>query len=127
MLGDKMPCCFVDGVTYGAPWFSESVEKPASGKLDVEDKKWWLDARQLYADQLSKLLIQSEVKNIDPSNYSISYRYDVNVPRQGKFTGDCRIWVMQNLYTLLNNLPLEVSNPTQAGLAYREHLTDFFW
>ncbi|GJR47672.1 hypothetical protein Tco_1315775 [Tanacetum coccineum] len=60
---------------------------------------------QVYADKLPKLLIQSEVmekKNIDPSNYSISYR-------------------------LLNNLPLEVSNPTQAGLAYREHLTDFFW
>nr|GEZ81875.1 hypothetical protein [Tanacetum cinerariifolium] len=34
MLGDKMPCCFVDGVTYGVPLFSESVEKPTSEKLD---------------------------------------------------------------------------------------------
>ncbi|GJR63815.1 ulp1 protease family, C-terminal catalytic domain-containing protein [Tanacetum coccineum] len=134
MLGDKMSCCYVDGVTYGVPWFSESVEKvyfPINAEdnhwilaefhirsgvitfydslplenLIVEDRKWWLWARQVYADKLPKLLIQSEVmekKNIDPSNYSINYR-------------------------LLNNLPLEVSNPTQAGLAYREHLTDFFW
>ncbi|GKA80830.1 hypothetical protein Tco_0787522, partial [Tanacetum coccineum] len=68
--------------------------------------------RQVYADKLPKLLIQSEVmekKNIDPSNYSISYRYAVNVPRQGKFTGDCAISVMRNLYRLLNNLPLERS------------------
>ncbi|GJR11049.1 phospholipase-like protein [Tanacetum coccineum] len=133
-LSDTMPCCYVDGVTYGVPWFSESVEKvyfPINAEdnhwilaefhirsgvitfydslppenLIVEDRKWWLYARQVYADKLPKLLIQSEVmekKNIDPSNYSISYR-------------------------LLNNLPLEVSNPTQAGLAYREHLTDFFW
>ncbi|GJW37346.1 ulp1 protease family, C-terminal catalytic domain-containing protein [Tanacetum coccineum] len=130
----EMPCCFVDGVTYGVPWFSESVEKVyfpinaednhwvlaefhirsgvitfydslPSKNLIVEDRKWWLDARQLYVDKLPNLLIQIEVmekKNIDPSNYSISYQ-------------------------LLNNLPLEVSNPTQAGLAYREHLTDFFW
>ncbi|GKC74667.1 ulp1 protease family, C-terminal catalytic domain-containing protein, partial [Tanacetum coccineum] len=73
--------------------------------LIVEDRKWWLYARQVYEDKLPKLLIHSEVmekKNIDPSNYSISYR-------------------------LLNNLPLEVSNPTQACLAYHEHLTDFFW
>ncbi|GKB01321.1 ulp1 protease family, C-terminal catalytic domain-containing protein [Tanacetum coccineum] len=133
-LSDTMSCCFVDGVTSGVPWFSESVEKvyfPINAEdnhwvlaefhirsgvitfydklppktLIVEERKWWLDARKLYADKLLKLLIQSEVmenKNIDPSNYSISYR-------------------------LLNNLPLEVSNPTQAGLAYLEHLTDFFW
>ncbi|GJV62102.1 phospholipase-like protein [Tanacetum coccineum] len=124
MLGDKMQCCFVDGVTYGV-YFPINVEDNhwilaefhiRSGvitfydslppeNLIVEDRKWWLDARQLYSNKLPKLLIQSEVmekKNIDPSNYSISYR-------------------------LLNNLPLEVSNPTQAGLAYREHLTCFFW
>nr|GEW90344.1 hypothetical protein [Tanacetum cinerariifolium] len=132
-FSDTMSCCYVDGVTYSVPWFSESVKKvyfPINAEdnhwilvefhirsgvitfydslppenLIVEDQKWWLYARQVYANKLPKLLIQSEVmekKNIDPSNYSISYR-------------------------LLNNLPLEVSNPTQAGLAYREHLTYFF-
>ncbi|GJT35571.1 phospholipase-like protein [Tanacetum coccineum] len=68
-----------------------------------------------------------EKKNIDPANYSITYRYAVNVPRQGDAYGDCGIWVMRNMYRLVNNLSLDVSNPTQLGLAYRERLTDFFW
>ncbi|GJS66082.1 ulp1 protease family, C-terminal catalytic domain-containing protein [Tanacetum coccineum] len=108
----EMPCCYVDGVTYGVPWFSESVEKvyfPINAEdnhwilaefhirsgvitfydslppenLIVEDRKWWLYARQVYADKLPKLLIQSEVmekKSFDPINYSISYRHAVNVP-----------------------------------------------
>nr|GEW20389.1 transposase, MuDR, MULE transposase domain protein [Tanacetum cinerariifolium] len=106
MLGDKTLCCYVDGVTYGVPWFSESIKNVyflinaednhwivaefyiRSGvitfydslpleNLIVEDQKWWLYARQVYADKLPKLLIQSELmekKNINPSNYSISYR-----------------------------------------------------
>ncbi|GKA01775.1 ulp1 protease family, C-terminal catalytic domain-containing protein [Tanacetum coccineum] len=81
----------------------------------VEDQKWWLALRECYAYQIPKLLIQTEVmekKNIDPTNYFISYWYVVNVPRQGNVLGDCGIWVMKHLYRLLNNLPLEVSNPT---------------
>nr|GEY83013.1 retrovirus-related Pol polyprotein from transposon TNT 1-94 [Tanacetum cinerariifolium] len=27
LIRDKMSCCFVDGVTYGVPWFCESVKK----------------------------------------------------------------------------------------------------
>ncbi|GJX18192.1 ulp1 protease family, C-terminal catalytic domain-containing protein [Tanacetum coccineum] len=133
-LSDTLPCCYVDGVTYGVPWFADSVEKayfPINGEDNhwvlaelhirsgvitlydslppqntlVESREWWLDTRKCYAEKFPKLLIESEVmakKNIDPSTYSITYR-------------------------LLNNLSLEVSNPTQAGLAYRERLTDFFW
>ncbi|GKD00900.1 ulp1 protease family, C-terminal catalytic domain-containing protein [Tanacetum coccineum] len=99
MLGYELPCCYADDVTYGVPWFAQSVEK-----TKVLDKM-----------------------NVDPANYSITYRYAVNVPRQGDAYGDCGIWVMRNMYKLVNNLFLEVSNPTQLGLAYREWLTDFFW
>ncbi|GJX51564.1 ulp1 protease family, C-terminal catalytic domain-containing protein [Tanacetum coccineum] len=156
-LSELLPCCYADGVTYGVPWFSKSVQKVyfliitedchwilaelhiRSGVItfydslapesDVEDQKWWLAMRQCYADQIPKLLVQTEVmekKNIDPTNYSISYRYAVNVLRQGNGLGDCRIWVMRNLYRLVNNLSLKVSNLTQAGLTYQERLTDFF-
>nr|GEY91881.1 hypothetical protein [Tanacetum cinerariifolium] len=153
-----MPCCYVDGVTYGVPWFSESVENvyfPINAEdnhsilaefhirsgvitfydslppenLIVEDRKWWLYARQVYADKLSKILIQSEVmekKNINPSNYSISYRYAVNVPWQGKFTDDYGIWVMRNVYRLLNNLPLEESL-LALGKESRGRLSDTVW
>ncbi|GJR15073.1 hypothetical protein Tco_0797725 [Tanacetum coccineum] len=82
MLGDKMPCCFVDGVTYGVPWFSESVEK-VYFLINAEDNHWVLAEFHNHFDKLPKLLIQSEVmekKNIDPSNYSISYRLLNNLP-----------------------------------------------
>nr|GEV91060.1 ulp1 protease family, C-terminal catalytic domain-containing protein [Tanacetum cinerariifolium] len=98
--------------------------------LHVEDRIWWLGMRESYACQIPKLMLDTEVlkkKNIDPTNYSISYRYAINVPRQGDAYGDCGIWVMRNLYRLVNNLSLKVSNPTQLGLAYREQLIAFFW
>nr|GFC15326.1 ulp1 protease family, C-terminal catalytic domain-containing protein [Tanacetum cinerariifolium] len=37
-------------------------------------------------------------KNIDPANYSITYRYAFNVPMQGDAYGDCGIWVIRNMY-----------------------------
>ncbi|GJS07932.1 ulp1 protease family, C-terminal catalytic domain-containing protein [Tanacetum coccineum] len=60
--------------------------------LTVENKKWWLDMRACYAYQIPTLLLKIKVldkKNIDPANYSITYRYAVNVPRQGDAYGDC--------------------------------------
>nr|GEW59732.1 ulp1 protease family, C-terminal catalytic domain-containing protein [Tanacetum cinerariifolium] len=41
MLGDKMSCCFIDGVTYCVPWFSESVKK-VYFSINVEDNHWIL-------------------------------------------------------------------------------------
>ncbi|GJV18292.1 hypothetical protein Tco_1367312 [Tanacetum coccineum] len=60
------------------------------------------------------------------SNSNAAVKDKVNVPRQGDAYGDCGIWVMRNIYMLVNNLSSKVSNPTQLGLAYREWLTDFF-
>nr|GEZ34423.1 phospholipase-like protein [Tanacetum cinerariifolium] len=65
--------------------------------LTVEYQKWWLEMRACYATQILKLLLKTKVldkKNIDPANYSITYRYAVNVPRQGDAYGDYGIWVM---------------------------------
>nr|GEV09827.1 ulp1 protease family, C-terminal catalytic domain-containing protein [Tanacetum cinerariifolium] len=144
MLRCELSCCYANGVTYGVPWFAQSMEKVyfpinveevhwilaelhiRSGvvtfydslppnDLTVENQKWWLDMRACYAYQISKLLLETEVlnnKNIDPGNYFITYRYAVNVPRQGDAYGDCGIWVMRNMYRLVNNLSLEVSDPT---------------
>ncbi|GJU72388.1 ulp1 protease family, C-terminal catalytic domain-containing protein, partial [Tanacetum coccineum] len=41
MLGDKLPCCYVDGVTYGVTWFVDSVEK-AYFPINGEDNHWVL-------------------------------------------------------------------------------------
>ncbi|GJX44216.1 ulp1 protease family, C-terminal catalytic domain-containing protein [Tanacetum coccineum] len=140
MLSEKVPFCYVDGVTYGVPWFAKYVEKVyfsinaedvhciltefhiTSGvitiydslapKSDVEDQKWWLAMRECYAYKLPEYLLHSEVlekKNINPTNYPISFYYADNVPRQGNLYGDCGIWVMRNFYRLVNNLSLEVT------------------
>ncbi|GJZ59173.1 ulp1 protease family, C-terminal catalytic domain-containing protein [Tanacetum coccineum] len=130
MLRYELPCCYADGVTYGVPWFAQSVEKVyfsinveevhwilaelhiGSGvvtfydslppnDLTIENQKWWLDMRACYASQIPKLLLKTKVldkMNIDPANYSITYRYAVNVPRKGDAYGDCGIWVMRNMY-----------------------------
>ena len=80
--------------------------------------------------KIPKLLQKCEVmdrKKIDKQTYKITFKYAENVPRQGNLYGDCGIWVMINLYRLTHNLSLKVENPTLAGLAHRERLTDFFW
>nr|GEV17666.1 ulp1 protease family, C-terminal catalytic domain-containing protein [Tanacetum cinerariifolium] len=41
MLEDKMPYCYVDGVTYGVPLFSESIEK-VYFLINAEDNHWIL-------------------------------------------------------------------------------------
>nr|GEU43398.1 phospholipase-like protein [Tanacetum cinerariifolium] len=134
MLRYELSCCYADGV----PWFAQSVEK-VYFPINVEEVHWILvelhirsvGHESLLCISIPKLLLKTEVldkKNIDPTNYSITYRYAVNVPMQGDAYGDCGIWVMRNMHRLVNNLSLEVSNPTQLGLAYREWLTkDFFW
>nr|GFA56921.1 ulp1 protease family, C-terminal catalytic domain-containing protein [Tanacetum cinerariifolium] len=103
MLRYDLSCCYADGVTYGVPWFAQSMEKVRCSyilpldDLTVEYQKWWLDMRACYATQIPKLLLKTEVldkKNIDPANYFITYWYAVNVPRQGDAYGDFGIWVM---------------------------------
>ncbi|GJY58401.1 ulp1 protease family, C-terminal catalytic domain-containing protein [Tanacetum coccineum] len=86
-LSDTLSCCYVDGVTYGVPWFADSVEKayfPINGEDNhwvlaelhirsgvitlydslppqntlVESREWWLDMRKCYAEKFPKLLIE---------------------------------------------------------------------
>nr|GEX64571.1 transposase, MuDR, MULE transposase domain protein [Tanacetum cinerariifolium] len=67
--------------------------------LHVEDQKWWLGMRESYAYQILNLLLETKVleKKIDPTNYSISYRYAVNVPKQGDTYVDCGTYLGTNL------------------------------
>ena len=66
------------------------------------------------------------MKGIDPTTYAITFENAVNVPTQGGLFGDCGIWVCIFLYRLAHGKSLDVDNPVQAALAYREHLAEFF-
>nr|GEX61832.1 ulp1 protease family, C-terminal catalytic domain-containing protein [Tanacetum cinerariifolium] len=52
---------------------------------------------------------------------------NVNVPIQAEPYGDCEVWVCIFLYRLSHNLTLEVDDPLQVALAYREHMAKYFW
>ncbi|GKB17567.1 hypothetical protein Tco_0851490 [Tanacetum coccineum] len=124
MLGNKLLCCYADGVTYGVPWFAQSVEKV------------YFPINAMYIGYLHNSIFV-HVSSLFMTAY---FRKVMLKIENGGWPGDnvmhikfqsycyrLRIWVMRNLYRLVNNLSLDVSNPTQAGLAYREQLTDFFW
>lgn len=68
-----------------------------------------------------------QLRNMDPHSYRISFEYARGVPRQGGKYGDCGIWTCIFMYRLSRNLSLQVKNPIQAALAYREYMVEYYW
>ena len=66
-------------------------------------------------------------KGIDPKLYTITFNNAQNVPRQGGRYGDCGVWVCILLYRLAYNKSLDVLDPIETALAYRERMAQFFW
>lgn len=80
--------------------------------------------------QLPEVLSQAQVfqkKGIDPSTYTITFYHPDKIPKQSGIFGDCGIWVCIFLYRLAYGMSLDVEDPVQAALAYREQMTDFFF
>ncbi|GJX96511.1 hypothetical protein Tco_0352309 [Tanacetum coccineum] len=61
-------------------------------------------------------------KGIHPSDYIISFKLADNVPKQGDIFGDCGVWVCVFLYRLMHGLSLDVEDPVDVALAYREKM-----
>nr|GEV92617.1 F-box domain-containing protein [Tanacetum cinerariifolium] len=77
----------------------------------------------------SEVMMQVKVfdqKGIDHTRYTISFTNAVNVPKQGGVFGDGGIWTCNFLYRLSHGLSLDIDNPIQTTLAYREHMMDDF-
>nr|GFA04656.1 F-box domain-containing protein [Tanacetum cinerariifolium] len=75
--------------------------------------------------KIPEVMVQVKVfdpKGIDHTRYTISFTNVVNVPKQGGVFGDCGIWTCIFLYRLSHGISLDVDNPIQTALAYREHL-----
>ena len=98
---------------------------------DDEGKPWWNFWMEHFATVIPPYLEEADViskKNIDPKGYSITFRYEEDVPFQSGYYGDCGIWVCAFLYRLTHGLPLTgIDNTTTFALAYREQLIDFYW
>ncbi|GJT59742.1 phospholipase-like protein [Tanacetum coccineum] len=105
LLQDSIPSWYADGSLYKVSW------------CDVEQAK------------ILEVMMQAKVfdqKGIDHTRYTISFTNAVNVPKQGGVFGDCGIWTCIFLYRLLHGLSLDVDNPIQIALAYREHIAELF-
>ena len=65
-------------------------------------------------------------KGIDPTRYTISFKNAERVPKQGGVFGDCGIWACIFLYRLSHGKSLDVDDPVQAAISYREQLSRFY-
>ncbi|GJZ87690.1 ADP-ribosylation factor 1 [Tanacetum coccineum] len=63
-----------------------------------------------------------EKKGIDPTDYSIRFKLADPVPKQGGIFGDCGVWVCIFLYRLAHDISLDVEDPIDVALAYREKI-----
>ncbi|GJX07395.1 phospholipase-like protein [Tanacetum coccineum] len=110
MLGKKLSCCYANDVTNSVPWFAQSVKK-VYFPINEEDVHWIL----------AELHICSGVITF----YDSLPSEEVNVPRQGNVYGDCRIWVMRNLYRLVNNLSFESTAEYGASTSIEYGVSNF--
>ncbi|GJV28869.1 phospholipase-like, aminotransferase-like mobile domain protein [Tanacetum coccineum] len=81
---------------------------------DPEFHPWYVKMRSCLESKLHVVLQQTGVfasKGIDPTNYSIKFTNEQNVPKQGGVFGDCRVFVCQFLYRLAHGIPLDVEDP----------------
>ncbi|PWA37034.1 phospholipase-like protein [Artemisia annua] len=95
-----------------------------------EMRPYYLSVRNCLATKLPELLEQVgvfEQKEIDPNTYKITFNNAKNVPKQGGVFDDCGVWLCIFLYRLGNGKLLEVDNPVQVALAYRERLLCFYY
>ena len=68
-----------------------------------------------------------EQKVIDSTTYAITFKHANKIPSQGGIFGDCGIWACIFLYRLTHGKSLDVDDPVQVALAYREHMSNFFY
>ncbi|GJW49970.1 phospholipase-like protein [Tanacetum coccineum] len=68
-----------------------------------------------------------EKKEIDPTDNSIRFKFANHVPKQGGIFGDCGVWVCIFLYRLAHDISLDVEDPIDVALAYREKIVRFYF
>ena len=99
------------------------------GCVQGRGNRWWRNMKRILPDQLTMYLNQKgilESKGIRATNYTVTYQYPA-VPQQAGLYGDCGVWVCIILYRLCRNQPLEVDDPLETSLAYRERMVEYFW
>ncbi|GJZ81580.1 phospholipase-like protein [Tanacetum coccineum] len=82
------------------------------------------------AERIPVILLDAKVfdkKGIDPIDYCIRFKLEDSVPKQGGIFGDCGVWVCIFLYRLTHGLSLDVEDPFEVALAYREKMLRLYF
>ena len=99
------------------------------GVVHGKGTRWWRNMKRILPKQLTIYLDQHGIldsKGISAKDYKITCHCPA-VPEQAQEYGDCGVWVCIILYRLCHNQPLEVDDPLQTALAYRERMLEYFW
>nr|GFA06657.1 phospholipase-like protein [Tanacetum cinerariifolium] len=98
--------------------------------FDVEIRPWYVKIRRCLESKIPVVLQETGVfvsKGIDPTHYSINFRHAQNILKQGGVFGDCGVFFCLFLYRLAHGIQLDVEDPIQTILAYREKMINFFF
>ncbi|GJZ71133.1 phospholipase-like protein [Tanacetum coccineum] len=109
-------------------WLSEEhidlwVDYMWHGRPD--NANWAMVSCYFVQERLPAILVGAKVfdkKGIDPTDYCIRFKLANSVPKQGGIFGDCGVWVCIFLYRLTHGLSLDVEDPFDVALAYREKM-----
>ncbi|GJS27139.1 transposase, MuDR, MULE transposase domain protein [Tanacetum coccineum] len=96
----------------------------------VETRKWWIKMRKAFKKYIPPYLQEwgiLDAKGIPLESYNITFVVGKDVPIQGDAYGDCGVWVCKFLYHLIHKMAMSAKDPQIVGLAYREHMFDYFW
>ncbi|GJX16758.1 phospholipase-like protein [Tanacetum coccineum] len=119
LLQDSMPLFYATDEIYPLAWRDvEQVFIPIN-----EPKRHWSLAQ--FHIQSGNVTFYDSQKTYDPEFrpcYSIKFTNVQNVPKQGGVFGDCGVFVCLFLYRLAHGIPLDVKDPIQTALAYREKM-----
>ncbi|GKE88487.1 phospholipase-like protein [Tanacetum coccineum] len=121
MRGD-IPRWVCNGVRYPVMW--------ADMEQVFETRKWWIKMRKAFKKYIPPYLQEwgiLDAKGIPLESYKINFVVGKDVPIQGDAYGDCGVWVCIFLYRLIHKMAVSAKDPQIVGLAYQEHMFDYFW
>ncbi|GJZ59538.1 ulp1 protease family, C-terminal catalytic domain-containing protein [Tanacetum coccineum] len=96
----------------------------------VETRKWWIKMRKAFKKYIPSYLQEwgiLDAKCIPLESYNINFVVGKDVPIQGDAYGNCGVWVCIFLHRLIHKMAVSAKDPHIVGLAYREHMFDYFW
>ncbi|GJS72599.1 phospholipase-like protein [Tanacetum coccineum] len=155
LLQNSTPLFYANGDKYATPWsdvdqvffpINETAQHWCLAHFDIlsglvtfydsgdtydyESRDLYVRVRECLQERLPGILGATKVfekKGIDPTDYSIRFKLADPVPKQGGIFGDCGVWVCIFLYRLAHGISLDVEDPIDVALAYREKIVRFYF